>query len=48
LRHRLGRITGWSGSLDLGQPAVVRYPSTGGVVMLAEGSVSTRYNVPSF
>lgn len=48
LQQRLGSITGWSGSIDLGQPAIVRYPSTGGAVMLAEGSVSTKYNIPSF
>jgi hypothetical protein len=48
LQARLQAITGWSGTIDLGQPAIVRYPSTGGAVMLAEGSVSTRYNVPSY
>jgi hypothetical protein len=48
LRARLQPITGWSGNLNIGSPGPVRYPSTGGPVMLAEASISTPYNITSY
>jgi hypothetical protein len=47
LAHRLQAISHWQG-IEIGQPAAVGYPANTGTVMLAEGSVSTRYRVPHF
>lgn len=48
LRARLQPITDWSGQIDIEQPGVSLYPSTQAPVMLAEGSVSTRYRINSY
>lgn len=48
LRSRLQPITGWSGQVDIEQPAVTQFPSTGAPILVCEGTVSTRYRIPSY